>query len=157
MSSNLIRWCATAAAAVMVLCLGCGGEKPSEEEAPLASAHDAAQVRWNDGLEAAMSRAERQGTPVLVNFYADWCVWCKRLESTTFADRQVASLLAAEVIPVRLDVDGDGRDLSREMGVSGLPTTVVLSPDGREVGRINGYQPPAAFREQLSSILAAGS
>ena len=138
--------------------VGCGRDPaPGGSDVPMVPAHGKSDVTWNTRLDTALERAEAQHKPVLVNFYADWCVWCKRLDDETFRDTQVAGVLAEAVIPVRLDVDGAGREVSRRMGVSGLPTTVVLAADGREIGRIDGYHPPDAFLQQVESILSTRS
>ena len=57
------------------------------------------------------------------------------------------------VVPVSLDVDGDGRDLSARYSVEGLPTILVLDADGREIGRIPGYMPPTGFLERIQELI----
>ena len=83
----------------------------------------------------------------------DWCVWCKRLESTTLRDAKVASVLQNKMVPLSLDVDGDGKELSNEYQVDGLPTIVVLDAGGQEIGRISGYMPPDSFLERVEGFL----
>ena len=145
------------AAAVILAGTACGR---SETAPPAASEtvtnHGAVTVKWEKDLPAAIERAQSEGKPVLVNFYADWCVWCKRLESTTLRDAKVAALLSDRVIPVNLDVEGDGRELSNRYRVDGLPTVLVLDSSGREIGRIPGYMPPTRFLEQVERILQQG-
>jgi len=138
------------------------GTACSRDEAPPAAAvdtvsnHGSAAITWEKDFPNAMKRARSEGKPVLVNFYADWCVWCKRLDSTTLSDAKVAALLSDRVIPVHLDVDGDGRELSNEYRVDGLPTVLILDPSGREIGRIPGYMPPTGFLEQVEKFLQQG-
>jgi thioredoxin-related protein len=62
-------------------------------------------------------------------------------------------MLRDQVVPVRLDVDREGRQLSNEYRVDGLPTVLILDPDGREIGRIPGYMPPAGFLDQVEHML----
>jgi thiol:disulfide interchange protein len=104
-------------------------------------------------MPSALERARTEGKPVLVNFYADWCVWCKRLESTTLRDAKVASVLQNRVVPLSLDVDRDGKELSNEYRVDGLPTIIVLDASGQEIGRIPGYMPPDSFLERVEKFL----
>ena len=141
-------------AAVTLIGTACG----RSETAPPAAAetvtnHGAVTVKWEKDFSAAIERARSEGKPVLVNFYADWCVWCKRLESTTLRDAKVATLLSDRVVPVNLNVEGDGRELSNQYRVDGLPTVLVLDASGREIGRIPGYMPPTGFLEKVEEFL----
>ena len=152
-STPFLIFSALAAAAILVG-TACGRSEPS----PLAVAetvtnHGAVIVEWEKDFPAAIKRAQSEGKPVLVNFYADWCVWCKRLESTTLRDAKVATLLSDRVVPVNLNVEGDGRELSNQYRVDGLPTVLVLDANGREIGRIPGYMPPTGFLEKVEGIL----
>jgi thiol:disulfide interchange protein len=141
-------------AALMVV-IGCGGQAPPQETtAPeTISTHGSVSVDWEKDLPSALERAGNEDKPVLVNFYADWCVWCKRMESTTLRDAQVMTLLRDQVVPLSLDVDRDGKELSNTYRVDGLPTILVLNAEGEEIGRIPGYMPPASFLEQVESFI----
>lgn len=108
---------------------------------------------WEKSWESAFTRAKSEGKPVLVSFEAEWCVWCKKLDSTTYRDSAVMSLIAESLVPLTLDVDKAGSELSDEHGVESLPTVLVFSPDGQEQGRINGYLPPGQFIEVMKGIL----
>jgi thiol:disulfide interchange protein len=142
----------TAAAAIIIA--GCGGSEPAPPPAAGAiTTHETTSVRWEKDFSAALERARKEHKPVLVNFYADWCVWCKRLESTTLRDGKVASMLQNQMVPISLNVEGDGRELSNQYRVDGLPTILVLDGDGRELGRIPGYMPPAGFLEQVQGFM----
>ena len=141
-------------AAVTLVGTACGRSEPAQTAvAETVTNHGTVTVEWEKDLPAAIERAQSEGKPVLVNFYADWCVWCKRLESTTLRDAKVAALLSDRVVPVNLDVDGDGRELSNQYRVDGLPTVLVLDSSGREIGRIPGYMPPTGFLEKVEGFL----
>ena len=131
------------------------GRQESVAEAPVEaiSNHATVEVVWESDMPAALERARNEGKPVLVNFYADWCVWCKRLESTTLRDAKVASVLQNKVVPLSLNVEGDGKELSNEYRVDGLPTIIVLDAGGREIGRIPGYMPPDSFLKRVEGFL----
>ena len=152
-SKPLLVMTVIAAAATMV---GTSCSRP-EPTPPVVSEtvsdHGSVTVEWEKDFPAAIERAQSEGKPVLVNFYADWCVWCKRLDSTTLRDAKVAALLSDRVIAVNLNVEGDGRELSNEYRVDGLPTVLILDPSGREIGRIPGYMPPTGFLERVEEFL----
>ena len=155
-STPFLIFAALAAAATLVG-TACGRSEPSPSAvAETVTNHGAVTVEWEKDFPAAIKRAQSEGKPVLINFYADWCVWCKRLESTTLRDAKVATLLSDRVVPVNLNVEGDGRELSNQYRVDGLPTVLVLDANGREIGRIPGYMPPTGFLEKVEGILQQG-
>ena len=112
-----------------------------------------AHLDWEKSWDSAFLRAKSEGKPVLVSFEADWCVWCKKLESITYRDSEVMSLIADSLVPLILDVDKSGRELSDELEVQSLPTILIFNSDGEEQGRINGYLPPGKFVKVMNEIL----
>ena len=54
-----------------------------------------AGVHWERNFDAAKKKARDARKPLLVDFEADWCVWCKRLDYYTYPDREVASEVQA--------------------------------------------------------------
>lgn len=142
---------------VVLMASGCGGPHEQKEPAPEAMAvtsHQAVQIPWETDWETAFARAGSLGKPVMANFYADWCVWCKTLETITFRDAKVAALLADHVVPVSIDIEGPQKTRARDWNVQAPPTIVFLTADGRELGRIPGYLPPAQFVTVVEKILS---
>jgi thiol:disulfide interchange protein DsbD len=109
-------------------------------------------IKTVDDLDAEISRAG--GRPVMLDFYADWCVSCKELEKYTFQDPDVQSALR-EVRLLQADVttnDSDDQALLRRFGVIGPPAILFFGADGTELSpyRIVGFMPANDFREHLT-------
>lgn len=144
----------------LVALAGCGGsgggEQAVEAPPPAISTHasEPAEVSWAPSWQDALERASEQDQAVLVTFYADWCIWCTRFETTTMTDRDVSGFVAANLVPVRLDVEAEGRGLSREFRVNGLPTLVLVDASGSEISRAEGYLPPGEFLKWVRASLA---
>ncbi len=111
-----------------------------------------AALPWGNDLPAALARAGDEKKIVMVDFYTDWCRWCKEMDRQTFADANVQRALQ-QVVSVKLNAEQDGREAAARFSVDGYPTIVFLNPSGQEVGRIPGYLEPGPFLEELSNIL----
>jgi thiol:disulfide interchange protein len=137
---------------------GCnGGGQPTTTTKEPPSAHAGTKLQWAKSWDSALKRAREENRVVLVDFYADWCIWCKKLDGTTLSDGPVAAFLSEKTVPLRLDVDHEGRELSKRYRVNGLPTVLILNADGSERGRIGGYLPPPQFLERMKVLVGAES
>jgi thiol:disulfide interchange protein len=148
----------SAVVAVAVAVIGCGARQdtaPPPQAGRAVTSHATAEVRWETDWNRAFERARREGKPVLVNFYADWCVWCKHLDTITFRDQKVAALLADRVVPLNVNIDGDVQQLIRDHRIEAPPTIVVFDAAGGELGRIPGYMPPTGFLSTVERMLGA--
>jgi len=106
-------------------------------------------------LNAGLKASQR---PVLLDFYADWCVSCKEMERFTFSDPRVQARLVGTTL-LRADVTAntaDDKALLRRFRLFGPPGIVFFDASGREIEgfRVIGYQPPEKFIRSLD--LAAG-
>ncbi len=93
--------------------------------------------------------------PVMLDFYADWCVSCKEMERFTFRNAQVAQRLAGVQL-LKADVTGNteaDRALLRRFRLFGPPGTLFFDAQGREIPgtRVIGFQGPARFRGTLDT------
>jgi len=95
------------------------------------------------------------GRPVMLDFYADWCVSCKEMERFTFSDPAVQRKLAGAML-LKADVTANNaqdRELLKRFGLFGPPGTIFFDASGREVAgaRIVGFQNSAQFLKTLQS------
>lgn len=105
---------------------------------------------WHTSLDAALSDAKKRGTYVVVDAYADWCGWCKKLDKETLSDPSVRAKLKNFSL-LKLNTD-DQPKITRRYGIQGLPTTLVLNSDGELVHSQAGYMPPASYLKLLTSV-----
>jgi thiol:disulfide interchange protein DsbD len=114
----------------------------------IAAAHGPtfATVRSVAELDAALRSA---GRPVMLDFYADWCVSCKEMERFTFTDPVVQAKLANALL-LKADVtknNDDDRALLKRFNLFGPPGTIFFAADGREMQgtRVIGFQKAEEF------------
>ena len=106
--------------------------------------------QWLNSEDEAFRLAAEEGRPVLIDFYADWCAACHELDEKTWPAPEVRRLLDSYAA-VKLDFTANSeadKAVQKKYGVIGLPTVIVVTAEGEEKGRFEGFQPPdvvAAF------------
>jgi len=113
-------------------------------------------VHWEHRLEDALKKARSSSRPVMVDFWADWCGWCHRLDSTTYADPAVLKAIGADFVPVKIDTEAGKRsaEIAYKYNVQSLPTIAFVSPGGRPIDRLSSYQGPGPFLKTLETVKA---
>ena len=134
-----------------------GGADPLQPLAHLRGASVAAPqfrlVRSVAELDAALQAA---GRPVMLDFYADWCVSCKEMERYTFSDAAVQRKLAGALL-LKADVtknDADDRALLKRFALFGPPGTIFFDRLGHEIdgARVIGFQNTDQFLRSLAFV-----
>lgn len=108
-------------------------------------------INWIRDLSAAKQIAKSQGKPILIDFYTDWCGWCKRFDKDTYANEKVAKV-AASFVCVKINAD-EHPQLAKDYNVRGFPSTAFLKSDGSIIEVVAGYMGPGAFLELLDRVL----
>ncbi|VWC31605.1 thiol:disulfide interchange protein [Burkholderia lata] len=107
-----------------------------------------ASVRSSGELDTLLKTS---GQPVMLDFYADWCVSCKEMEHLTFTDARVQARLA-QLHLVRADVTANNPDdqaLLKRFNLFGPPGIIFFDRNGNEIGRVVGYQAAETFLRSL--------
>ncbi len=123
---------------------------------PSAAAVRFERVRTLAELEQRVGAA---GRPVMLDFYADWCVSCKEMERDTFSDPRVAERLSRMLL-LQVDVTANSDDdkaLLKRFRLFGPPGIIFFDNAGKEVSavRVIGFQPPERFINALDRIAPA--
>ncbi|MCS0177087.1 protein-disulfide reductase DsbD [Vibrio alginolyticus] len=107
-------------------------------------------------LEEQLALAKAAGKPVMLDFYADWCVACKEFEKYTFHDPSVEAKLQDFVL-LQADVTKNqvqDIELLKHMSVLGLPTIEFWDASGEHVSnaRLTGFMQAEPFLEHIKQF-----
>ena len=105
------------------------------------------------GLRDALARSADADKPVLVDFFAEWCVACKVMEDTTLSDPRVLNAMAGYDL-YRVDIteiNQENQNIMADYDIFGLPSFVFFAPDGEEVpeSRVLGEMDSERFLKHL--------
>lgn len=109
---------------------------------------DASALTWQQYDQANVAASQRQ--PVVIDFFADWCIPCKELDAKTFSDKAVGQELG-RFKRVKADLtlpdDPKTRELTQRYHIVGVPTIVFLDSNGQEIEslRLTGFEEPEKF------------
>ncbi len=123
----------------------------------------AKEVTWhsfNEGIKIASQKKK----PVIIDFYADWCMWCKVMERKTFSNAEVQRKLARNYVSIRIDMEKNEsisyngktytpQQFSSMVGVEGLPTIIFMDRNGKFVTRIPGFVKTDIFNVLLDYMV----
>ncbi len=138
---------------LLLLIPGCT-KKESQKETKTAQ-----EIAWMIDLNKALTLAQEQDKPLMIDFTATWCPPCQMMEDSTFSHPDVIQKAAA-FVPVRIDVDKQGEIANRyncnasRYGGIGIPNFLFLDKEGRELKHPIGYRGPDAFLSVMDSVLS---
>jgi thiol:disulfide interchange protein DsbD len=108
-----------------------------------------------EALQPFFDEAKRTGKPLLLDFYADWCISCKEMEIKTFQNAAVAKKMQGFIL-VQADVTrntAEHQALLKQYGLFGPPGILLFNPAGEEQinQRVVGFMPPDRFLLRLNA------
>lgn len=118
-----------------------------------ASSEELTWHHFNDG----MIKAKAEKKEVIIDFYTDWCHWCKVMDEKTFNNPEVAAKLKEKFICIRINAENTtdvinfkGQQFtpvtfSSAFGVTGFPSLAFLDKEQNPITIIPGYLPPENF------------
>ncbi|MFM2579027.1 protein-disulfide reductase DsbD [Vibrio fortis] len=114
-----------------------------------------ARINTVEELEIQLIEAKKLGKPVMLDFYADWCVACKEFEKYTFHQTDVENKLSGFVL-LQADVTKNlpqDIELLKQMQVLGLPTIEFWDGKGNHVpnARVTGFMNAETFLKHMQS------
>lgn len=112
---------------------------------------------WEPFSDPALQAALAKKTPVVIDFFAEWCAACKEMEEKTFPAQEVKAF-QDQVVFLRFDATQDSpefTELKNRFQIVGLPHFVFLDPTGAERKdlTLTGFEGPAEFQSRLKKLV----
>lgn len=147
------RWFMSIRRIVGVACIAVAALIVALPGGPIRHRDASGGIDWKPYSTEALAAAAEAGTPVMIDFTADWCIPCHELDHQTFSDPGVAEL-ARRFVPLKVDMTRIGereRRLKQQYRIQGVPTIVFIDGTGveRERLRVSGFLGPRAFGKIL--------
>ena len=135
----------------------------AKSTSPPSRSQEQLQVKWlgfNDGL----AKARTEDKPIFLEFYTDWCPYCRKFQKETVNDRKVSRMLAENFVYVRLNAEDtknrikfDGKsythvELTQAFGIRSYPSLVFLDSTSKPITMLSGFVPPNQFATVLDYI-----
>lgn len=136
--------------------LSCAGNKKAPVPAGAANLAQAA-------FKSAFDQAQKEEKFVMVDFYTEWCKWCKVLDEKTYPDPAVKKIMDQSFVFEKYNPEEapsfthqgktyGGAEVARAFNVRGFPTILFMEKDGTAIGSLPGFVPPEVFVKILNFV-----
>jgi thioredoxin-related protein len=108
---------------------------------------------WTDGFAAVNAKKK----PAIIDFYTDWCKWCKVMDEKTFKDPKVSAMLKKSFVTMRINPETSKETINFDkkkytpsefvqvLGVQGYPALAFMDKKGKFITLVPGFTPPESF------------
>jgi thioredoxin:protein disulfide reductase len=115
-----------------------------------------AKVEWAmlNSVESIENTIKSKNTPIMIDFYADWCAQCKELDKYTYTDKNVADL-SKSFNTIKIDLTKENKSISDKYNIKGLPVVIFMNAKGEEIKelRVTGFLKPEEFIKKMKTTL----
>ena len=110
-------------------------------------------IAWANDFVSAQQQASQSGKPIILFFTGKWCVPCRIMKRTVWADEQVTAAVNNSFIPVTIEVDHPDSSQTRiRYSVGVTPSTIITDPQGNVLQQRVGGVGKADFLEMIGKF-----
>lgn len=134
---------------IVILTATCASQQPA-----VLAGDDLPKIAWRADLALAQAEAKSRDMLLWIQFTGPWCGNCRRMDQSTFTHAPIIRESRERFIPLKLRSD-EYESLALNLGLSVLPSTVIVRPNGEVVEKFEGYGEPDQFAGFLATVLRA--
>lgn len=116
-----------------------------------AAALQTKPIDWIEDHDKGLAEAQKEGKPLFLLLYADWCGWCKKTMTETLPDPRIMQL-KDKFVWAKVNSDKETR-YKQQYGQNGYPLMMVLNPDGTVRKRIDGFRDARGLKAELDGVM----
>lgn len=109
------------------------------------------EVRFYDGsYDELLRESRKQKKPIILEFWATWCIPCRKMENETFANPEFAAYINKNFLVYKVNIDTfDGMDIADKYNIDAYPTLIQLDSKNKYVNRYKGFFPAYYLKKEL--------
>jgi thioredoxin-related protein len=101
---------------------------------------------FSGNFDEAVKTASKENKKIFIYGHTDWCGYCRKMEKSTFKEKEVNDYMNANFINLNYDLEKDeGIHIASKYGLRSYPAYVLLSPNGELISKAGGYLNPEKF------------
>jgi len=137
--------------AIVAIILGTWSLKPNSTSAE--------EMAWRPYQENVYKNAIKSGKPLIIDFYADWCIPCKEMDKLTFTDPGVITL-SDQFNLLKVDLTSAASPevihLKNQFNIKGVPSILFIDKNGNELSELRtlGFEKPELFLARMNKTLS---
>lgn len=123
---------------------------------PVPISQSTSLLPWEVYSQELLEKSKASGRPVIIDFFADWCLACHELDEKTFSDPEIQKSLTQFTL-IRFDATQDSEILNKlraQYSIVGLPSVIFYNSKGEWLKdkTLNEFETPEKFKERLNQI-----
>ncbi|MCI0512610.1 tetratricopeptide repeat protein [candidate division KSB1 bacterium] len=103
-------------------------------------------------LQTLLERAQLEKKTVMLDLYADWCVWCKKFDQEVFTNPEVLKFSEYFICGKKNGARNEGIDIVKKYRLTGYPCILFLDANGEEIDRVAGFLTATDFLQRLADV-----